>query len=407
MNILFLADIVPYPPNTGIKIRTYNIIRELANAGNNIFLIAFNHTVFIDNELTKKKYKEVLECICNEVHILEIPSDKSFITKYGLYLSNLFSSEPYRVQRYYSEECCSIIRDILLKNDIQICHADKLEFYKYSNCIGNIPIVATNHNVESDLMRQRVKREISFVRKFFAYVQWKKIARYESFALNNIAGYVTCSKIDAEFFQSEYGIQKPYVIVENGVDCDYYKPNKTIETENYFLIIGAQNKESTANYDATWFFLTEIWPIAKKSVNCKVIIVGRNPDKSIIEYVKKDLNVEVVGFMDDERDIFMRSRALIVPLRIGGGSRLKILTAFGLGKAVISTSKGAEGLDYNDGKDILIGDTPKEFATHMINLLNDLNQSKELGSEARMLALEKYDWKKLGLKLTEFYNYLK
>jgi len=134
------------------------------------------------------------------VHILEIPSENSLYSKYGLYLTNLFSSEPYRVQRYYSDECCSIIRNILSKNDIQMFHADKLEFYKYSNCTGKIPIVATNHNVESDLMRQRVKREISLARKLFAYVQWKKTEKYEEFALNNVTGYVTCSMQDAVFF---------------------------------------------------------------------------------------------------------------------------------------------------------------------------------------------------------------
>jgi len=137
-----------------------------------------------------------------------------------------------------------------------------------------------------------------------------------------------------------------------------------------------------------------------------VKIVGRNPDKSIIEFAKNDTNLEVVGYVDDERDVFRRSLALIVPLRIGGGSRLKILTAFGLGKAVISTSKGAEGIDYKDGKNILIGDTPEVFASHMLSLLSEQERSKELGSAARLLALEKYDWQKLGLKLVNFYKSL-
>jgi glycosyltransferase involved in cell wall biosynthesis len=405
MKILFLADIVPYPPNTGIKIRTYNIIKELSNNGNDIYLLAFNHSVFINDASTKKQYQMKLEELCREVHIFEIPSEKNLFSRYFLYLKNFFQDEPYRVQRYYSGECVNKIGDILSRAHIDLCHMDKTEFYKYEGVLGELPVFATNHNIESDLMRQRIDIERSLPRKLFAYKQWKKTEKYERYALNEVTGYVTCTENDVIYFKNKYGTDKPYVVVENGVDCDYYQPLNEKVKEDYFLIIGAQNKESTANYDATLYFLDEIWPIVKKSIGASIKIVGRNPDGSILDYEKKDNRVEVIGYVDDERDIFRKARALIVPLRIGGGSRLKILTAFGLGKAVISTSKGAEGIHYIDGESILIGDSPELFADHMVRLWFDKRKANLIGESARRLALDRYDWKILGQKLDSFYKY--
>ena len=138
----------------------------------------------------------------------------------------------------------------------------------------------------------------------------------------------------------------------------------------------------------------------------RIKIVGRNPDINIINYASKDPMVDVIGYIEDERDAFKKARALIVPLQIGGGSRLKILTAFGLGKAVISTSKGAEGIDCNDGKDILIADSPEQFAQCMLDLWFNKGKTLLLGQSARQLAEEKYDWKILGQKLSDFYRKL-
>ncbi len=404
MKILFLSDIVPYPPNTGIKIRTYNILKELYENGNEIYLLSFNHKIFISDKNTKVKYKKALERYCKEVHLFEIPSEENIILKYLLYTKNIFQREPYRVWRYFSDECISAINNIIEKESIDICHMDKLEFYKYSIFFNDIPIITTNHNVESDLMRQRVSKEKGILRKLFAYLQWRKTERYEQFALNRVDAYITCSEQDAIFFQTKYHIDKPNIVIENGVDVKHYQPTNKLISRSYFLIIGAQNKASTANFDATWFFFDEIWPIVKKKINISVKIVGRNPDKSIINFAKNDPLIEIEGYVDDERNLFKEAIALLVPLRIGGGTRLKILTAFGLGKLVISTTKGAEGIAHKTGCDIIIADSPSDFANHIIQIWKNPDIANNIGRNARRLVLEKYDWKLLGKRLHNFYN---
>lgn len=404
MNIIFLADIVPYPPNTGIKIRTYNIIRELHTQGHNVFLLAFNHKVFINDAKTKTLCAQKLKNICKKVHIFEIPSEKNRFTHYLCLAKNLFEIDPYRVKRYQSKKCSDRIKEIILNNKIDLVHLDKTEFYWYSKFIDGIPIVATNHNVESNLMKQRSRYEISMDRKFFAFLQYVKTLRYERRSLNRVNGYITCTDLDRDFFRNELSINTLHETIDNGVDCSLYKPLR-IDEDHYVLIIGAQNKESTANYDATMFFVKKMWPrIIEQDPSIELKIVGRNPDRSILELENKYKNVEVVGYIQDEKEVFAKSKVLIVPLRIGGGSRLKILTAMAMGKTVISTSKGAEGIAYENGKNILIADAPEDFATKVLTITQDYEMRRNIGEHAHKLATDRYDWGKIVERLFIFYQ---
>jgi hypothetical protein len=155
MNILLLADIVPFPPNTGIKIRTFNIIQQLHNDGENeIYLFCFNHKVLIPTEEELRRCVEGLKPYCKEIHTFAIPSDANRLTYYGRLAASVFERVPYRVSRYWSAECIEAIRDCLARTRIDLVHLDKTEFYDYSKIVGNLPVVCTNHNVESLLMKR-------------------------------------------------------------------------------------------------------------------------------------------------------------------------------------------------------------------------------------------------------------
>jgi len=403
MNILFLVDIVPYPPNTGHKIRTFNIIKQLS-LKHRIYLLAFNHKIMINDTTEKIRCKNELLKHCEEVYIFEIPSDKNQATYYTFLIKNIFEIHPYRVKRYYSKEFLNTLLEIISRVQFDIVHLDKTEFFNYSKFFKRTPVVATNHNVESELMRERFYREINMFRKIFAFLQFVKMRKYERYALNKVNAFITCTDLDYEFFKKKIGIQNRHATIENGVDVQYYHPIG-INEGDFLLIIGAQNKESTANFDATLYFMKEIWPIimSKNSlINLK--IVGRNPDKSIVEFEKHFNNVQICGFLEDERDVLERCLALVVPLRIGGGSRLKILTAMAMRKTIVSTSKGAEGIRYEAGKNILIADTPSCFASEILRAVENPDLRKKIGVEAQNLVLKYYDWKVIGNKLLSFYE---
>lgn len=403
MNILMLADIVPYPPNTGIKIRTYNIAKQLARGGDNVYLVCFNHQVFLSQPEQKAQVRRELEKFCAEVHILEIPSDRNPVAAAWAKFANLFQSDPFRVRRYFTQECVDLIRDIQARCGVDLFHLDKTEFHIYTQYLPDVPAVPTNHNVESRLFRRRAKYEVGFLRRFFAGQQYHKTERYEKMALGSVPGYIVCTDVDRDYFRQELGISTPVEIVDNGVDVEAYRPLPG--HDRYFLIIGAQCKDATANYDATIFFMEEIWPEARK-LGVPLKIVGRDPDPIIRRWGEQDELVEVIGFVEDEREVLGRALALLVPLRVGGGSRLKILTAMAMGTPVLSTRIGAEGIECEHGLDVLLADEPGEFGAAMERLARDDAQRDEIGRQARLRAERRYDWNLIGDRMKAFYRSL-
>jgi len=410
MNILFIVDVVPYPPNTGHKIRTYNIIKQLHNNGeNNIFLLCFKQKALVKTDSEMQRNIAALQELCKEVHVFEIPSDKNRFTYLKCLIKNLFQFVPYRVERYRSKECQARVKIILSNNDINLLHLDKTELFEYSRSAINMPVVCTNHNVESELMRRRSSKEINLPRKLFAYLQYVKTRSYEKRTLNKVSGYITCTDLDREFIKNDLGITVSGVTIDNGVDITHYQSvantQESIKKENFILVIGAQNKISTANYDATTYFMSEIWPsVANSNPGLKLKIVGRDPDVTISAYQEQWSNVEVCGFVQDERPYIEKAMALIVPLRVGGGSRLKIITAMAMGKAIISTSIGAEGINCTGGEDIIIEDDPELFASEITSIVRNNVLREKIGGAARRLVEEKYDWKKIGSKLRRYYE---
>jgi glycosyltransferase involved in cell wall biosynthesis len=217
---------------------------------------------------------------------------------------------------------------------------------------------------------------------------------------------VTCTDLDRRYFVNQLGISRPCEVIDNGVNTKKYQPSSTYGSD-YVLIIGAQSKEATANFDATWYFINEIWPLVLAArPDIKLKIVGRDPDASVKGLPQRYENIEVVGFVEDERDVLGRAAALLVPLRVGGGSRLKILTAMAMGRVVISTSIGAEGIDCTDGKDFLRADDPATFARHVVEVFSDAQYQQKIGVAARRLMEERYDWDIIGARLRAFYRNL-
>lgn len=409
MNIIFLADIVPFPPNTGIKIRTFNILKQLSNGGQNkVYLFCFNHKALIPTSELLDKYQKELNNYCTEVNVFDIPSDKTQLSYYMCLAKNLLQKNPYRVERYYSKECEGKLYDTIQSKNIDLIHLDKTEFCRYLPLFDSIPVCCTNHNVESLLMKRRAAFETTKLKQLFAYLQYIKTERYEKIMLNKVQSFVTCSDYDREYFHNELGVNSLSATIDNGVDVEFYSDYEcNSEGQGYLLLIGAQNKESTANYDATMYFIEQIWPLVKeKNPEIKLKIVGRNPDESVKRLDVVDENIDVIGWVEDERKYIANASMLIVPLRIGGGSRLKIITAMAMGKTIVSTTIGAEGICCEHNENILLADTEKEFADLICKAHDSSEVRNRIGNNALSLAKSQYDWNKIGEKLRAFYEQL-
>ena len=367
-------------------------------------MLCFNHKTLLTNQADLDAAVEELKKFCEHVVVFDIESDASPLRKYGLMLKNLFQRNPHRSVRYFSDKCAEEIRRIRDIEQIDIVHLDKTELAIYSRALTGLKLVCTNHNVESKLMRSRVKYERGPFRKAFAYLQSRKLRRYEQKVLNSVSGYVTCTEVDHRFFHHELGIRNRHVVVDNGVDLDHYSNSKPSQASRNFLIVGAQNVDSTANFDATHWFMKDCWPrIVSQEPDASLKIVGRNPDRTIQEY-SKDPAIEVVGFVDDERQYFSEALALLVPIRVGGGSRLKILVGMAMSTPIVSTTIGAEGIGVENGINIILADDSQSFADAAVELYRDRKMNESIGLNARLAVEHQYGWPVLGSRLQKFYQ---
>jgi glycosyltransferase involved in cell wall biosynthesis len=175
------------------------------------------------------------------------------------------------------------------------------------------------------------------------------------------------------------------------VDVEYFQPLPGEETTNSLVFTGSM--DWLPNEDAIFYFADAILPLIKEhSPEVYLDVVGRNPSRKLQALAESEKSIRLTGWVDDIRPFVGRGSVCIVPLRIGGGTRLKIFEAMAMGKAVISTSVGAEGLAVRSGENIVLADTPNDFAQAVISLLHDPKRRQQLGTAARTLVQENYSW---------------
>jgi len=256
------------------------------------------------------------------------------------------------------------------------------------------------HNLNFVIIKRQAENLASARRRLLERIESRKMKNYERRVLQEFDRLLAVSKIDAGIVRS-MGIKKELDEIPNGVDTRYFIPvkSKGLERPRSLVFVGAMGYR--ANEDAALFFAREIFPsIKKKYPDATFRVVGGNPSDEI-KSLSSTEGIEVMGFVEDIRPYVLEGSVFVVPLRIGGGTRIKILEAMSMGKSVLSTSIGAEGLDVEDGAEILIADDARDFAERISELFEDDGLRKKLGSAARQKVIRAYDWKSVGKKLTE------
>jgi glycosyltransferase involved in cell wall biosynthesis len=237
------------------------------------------------------------------------------------------------------------------------------------------------------------------VRRLYITEQVRKVAAFELVCFRWADGATAVSAGDAEVLRSFNPALKVRVI-ENGVDTDYFRPQERPVDRNTIVFTGSMDWRP--NQDAALYFAAEIFPILQpRRPRIRAYFVGRNPSRGVMELARIP-GLYVTGAVDDVRPYLAQAGAFIVPLRIGGGSRLKILEALAMGKAVVSTTIGAEGLRVKDGENIVIRDGPREFAEAVLACLDDEALARRIAGRGRELVLRSYRWDELGQELSDF-----
>ena len=402
MKILFLSQIVPYPPHGGVLQRGFNILREIAKR-NEVHLLAFNHPDVLGTDRLMDESKSVLGAYCETVEYVDLWPKRSEFHRYAGYLWGAVSVIPFSVLAHCSQPFRANINRILGSEQIDLVHYDTLALAQFSDMGPGLPKVLTHHNIESQLMERRSSREGTIIARTYTGHQARKIRSYELEQCGRFDLNITVSDADAALLKSMIpGLRT--AVVPNGVDIEYFmSDNRSSATEHALIYTGGMNMY--ANRDAVLYFLENIWQRIKAEIpGVRFYAVGQDPPPELHKIAEKDKGVVVTGYVDDIRPYVTRASVYVVPLRVGGGTRLKILDAMAMGKAIVSTTIGAEGIRAIDGRSIVLADDPTEFAARVVKILRSPDLRLSLGREARKLVESEYSWSTVGRSLQDAYE---
>jgi sugar transferase (PEP-CTERM/EpsH1 system associated) len=389
MRILWLKTELLHPVDKGGKIRTYQMLKELKRDHEITYLTLDDGSAGADARKLASEYCHELDCIRHEQR------EKFSAGFYFDLATNLSSSLPYAVKKYESnamrEEISRLARQ--KKFDVIVCDflAPAVNLPAHVDC----PVVLFQHNVEAIIWKRHYEVQTNPLKKSYLHRQWRKMERIEQTICQRVDAVVAVSSEDRETLEREYNLEKVYD-VPTGVDTDFFRPDaNTRQHENNLVFTGSM--DWLPNEDAISFFVAEIMPRIKEKIpGMTLTVVGRNPSNSLLELSKFDPAVIVTGRVEDVRPYMDQAAAYIVPLRIGGGTRLKIYEAMAMEKAIVSTTIGAEGLPVDDGQELLLADSPEAFADTVVKVLTGAKVAAELGQRAAAKVRDEFGWDRVA-----------
>ncbi len=391
MKILFLSPTVPFPLTDGGRIRVFNLLKQIAEK-NDVTLLA------LETQATDAEGVAELQRLGIQVHF--VPNAPTLPrVSFGTLVKAFFKRQPITVARYDVPAYRQKFRELITAQTFDLVHYEMFHTAQFQT-ETDLPSVLSQQNVDSAIWQRLCSETTNPFYKFVYWTQQLAFQRYER-VLSPKFDTVTCtSDIDAAVFQ-QHCVEDAIEIIPNGVDVTHYLPDFTTEASAHLIYIGSM--DWYPNEDAVGFFADEVLPrIQEKVSDVAFSIVGGNPSARVQKLAERQ-GVVVTGRVPEIKPYFAEATVFVVPLRIGSGTRLKILEALAMGKAIVSTTVGAEGLDLKDGEEIFIADDPTVFADAVIRLLTDSELRRRMGENGRARVEQDYDWRSIGEKLHGVY----
>lgn len=404
--ILFLSNCLPYPPHSGVTSRTYNILKQLAKEYD-IYLVAFSRRNHQPTASARAAGIEGLRKIPITVAAaIPIAAERSIVRRLWDHLRSVTTGRAYTFYEFESAGFRREVEQALVRHRPHLIHVDSIDLYRWVRelpRLDGVPVACTYHNIESDLLRLRARRTGAPVIRQYLLHQAALVERVERWLASGAAVdlNVLTSDVDAQRLERlAPGAQT--AVIPNGTDTDYFAPPVSDQSvPGRVVFVGPIYM--FANRDGADHFLDAVWPRVRTEVSdASFQIIGRCSEEARQRY-NAMAGVEALGQVADLRPHLAQARCCVVPLRVGGGTRLKILDAWAMGRAVVSTSLGCEGLDAVDGRNILIRDDPAGFAEAVARVLGNAELRTSLEREGRRTAVDRYSWDVIGRTLRAEY----
>ncbi len=393
LKVLFLSQRFLFPMDTGGKIRTGKILEQFKNMAS---------LTLISNVESPKDdpYLPEMEKLCDRFIPTPWKETRRYTLKFWLkLLGQSFSRYPVSVLNDYSPDLEAAVYRELSRGDYDLAICDFLQSTLNFRRVKNIPTLLFQHNVEATITRRHLEKAKDPVSKIFWGLQHRRMLRHEGEMCRRFDGTIAVSEMDKERMETMYGAEHVYAI-PTGVDTDFYQPRPDIAEKKQLVFTGSM--DWLPNEDAMLYFIEQIFPqILQEEPETELVIVGRRPTSALQKIAEGKTNITLTGWVEDTRPYIAGSAVFIVPIRIGGGTRMKIYEALAMGKAMVSTSVGAEGLPLKHGEQIFFADKEREFADYVLQLLRDEQLRKKMGATARRYVYENFRWERVAEVFTQ------
>ena len=399
LRVAVLDEELPYPLTSGKRIRSFNLLRRLAE---------WHRITLLCHRNPDRDEVASAETVFRQLGIETIVVDRSIPPKsgpgfYARLAGNLFSPLPYSVATHASPELTQAARAFAAENAVDVWHCEWTPYAAVlrdalATSLPKARWVVMAHNVESLIWQRYSETESNRLKRWYARRQWRKFARFEQWAYSAASTAVAVSSDDATVMLEQFGVMGAKV-VDNGVDTAYFRPQRDVE-RNPAQILYLGSLDWRPNLDAVQLLLNKIFPQVRAQVpTASLVVVGRHPPEWLRAQVADTPGAELFADVPDVRPFLATSGMLAVPLRIGGGSRLKILEALATATPVISTLVGAEGLNLSPDRDLIVTGQWEGMADAIIHGIRHPEDLQETGESGRRTVLAQYDWQPLAERL--------
>lgn len=394
MKILAVTTRSPYPLVEGRALRTFNLLRQAARR-HEIYL-----ATYVQNEEELHGLEHLRE-FCTEVRAIPLYMEGARLQLVRDLAAGALSTTPFHAIKYRCRAMLEQVRRWLVTVKPDVIHLDMLHLGEILPAVEGFPVVLVEHNVESVIVERRIAVERNPLKRAYWRIQHRKLVPYEKRLCEAVDAVVAVSDLDAEALRALAPAGR-YTTAPNGVDSEFFAPRATAPTGHTLVYVGGLGW--FPNLDAIRNFCENILPLVAADVpDVELAVVGRVPDAQALAEFARFPQVKFLGLVDDVRPIIDAAAVYVVPLRVGGGTRLKILDALAMAKGLVSTSIGCEGLEVVPGRHLLVADDARAFATEVVRLLRNPKEAQLLGSNGRDLVRRAYDWEAIGRTMDNVY----
>lgn len=386
MKVLVLDEWIPYPLVSGKRLRSYHLLARAAR-NHEITYLCFQDS---SEEREAQGHMESLG-----IKIVSLERRNPFAPAYKLYwltLANVFSKMPLVMRKHFRRDYLERVTRLVRDEKFNLVHCEWTHYGVYASALRGRPLFLSSHNVEAMPWERLYLHEKNPVKKMLLGLEWKKMLAFEREVCGRFHHIGAVSEDDRQKFMDLYGCES-ITIIPNGIDVNYYDFSLPEPTGN--TLVFSASFDAFVNQDAVDYFMSSIFPrIVERTPDIRVVFLGKDPPPSLLKYASE--KVSFTGVVEDVRPHLSRSNVCIVPIRVAGGSRIKILEAMAAGLPVVSTPEGAEGLDVAHGEHILVAQNEVEFAKLVLRCMSNRELVEQLCTRARRLVERCYDWETIA-----------